>query len=196
MMKTRQVKVLIVIVFMLGSFVNYANNNLDFNKTINAKKVKVAFTKAKKGHQLTLKNEKGDKLHSETVSRTGLLTKIFDLSSLNDGVYTIELNKDYEIIVKTIEVKNNIVIFNEASKKVILKPVFRSKENILMISKINFYKKSMKITLYFDDEIIYSETLESEKNFNRVYKLDKEIKGEYSVVLNVNNRSYFHNFKL
>jgi hypothetical protein len=194
-MKTIQTK-LLVVVFMLGSLVNYANNDMDFNKTPNAKKVKVAFKNVKKGHQLTLKNEKGIKLHSETVSSTGLLTKIFDLSSLSNGVYSIELDKDYEIIVKTIEVKNNIVIFNEASKKVILKPVFRSKENILMISKINFYKKSMKITLYFDDEIIYSETLESEKNFNRVYKLDKEIKGEYSVVLNVNNRSYFHNFKL
>ena len=196
MMKTRQTKVLIVIVFMLGSFINYANNKLDFNKTINAKKVKVAFKNVKKGHQLTLKNEKGINLHSETVSRTGLLTKIFDLSSLNDGVYTIELNKDYEIIVKTIEVKNNIVISNEASKKVILKPVFRNKENILMISKINFHKKPMKIALYFDNEIIYSENLESEEIFNRVYKLDKEIKGEYSVVLNINSRSYSHKFKL
>jgi len=196
MMKTRQTKALIVIVFMLGSFINYANNELDFNKTINAKKVKVAFKNVKKGHQLTLKNEKGIKLHSEIVSRTGLLTKIFDLSSLSDGVYTIELNKDYEIIVKTIEVKNNIVISNEASKKVILKPVFRNKENILMISKINFHKKPMKIALYFDNEIIYSENLESEEIFNRIYKLDKEIKGEYSVVLNINSRSYSHKFKL
>ena len=101
MMKTIQTKVLIV-VFMLGSFVNYANNDLDFNKIINAKKVKVAFKNVKKGHQLTLKNEKGVKLHSETVSITGLLTKVFDLSSLKNGIYTIELNKDYEIIVKTL----------------------------------------------------------------------------------------------
>jgi hypothetical protein len=194
-MKTIQTKVLVVVI-MLGSFINYANNDMDFNKTLNAKKVKVAFKNVKKGHQLTLKNEKGVKLHSEIVSRTGLLTKTFDLSSLNDGIYTIELNKDYEIIVKTIEVKNNKVIFNKDSKKVILKPVIRSKENILMISKTNFHKKSMKIALYFEDEIIYSETLESEKIFNRVYKLDKEIKGEYSVVLYINNRSYFHNFKL
>jgi hypothetical protein len=195
MMKTIQTKVLIV-VFMLGSFVNYANNDLDFNKIINAKKVKVAFKNVKKGHQLTLKNEKGVKLHSETVSITGLLTKVFDLSSLKNGIYTIELNKDYEIIVKTLEVKNNKIIFNEASKKVILKPVIRNKENILMISKANFHKKSMKIALYFDDEIIYSETLENEEIFNRVYKLDEEIKGEYRAVLSINSRSYFYNFKL
>jgi len=195
MMKTIQTK-LLVVVFMLGSFANYANNDMDFNKNINAKKVKVAFKNVKKGQQLTLKNERGVKLHSETVSRTGLLTKVFDLSSLNDGIYTIELDKDYEIIVRTLEVKNNNVIFNADSKKVIFKPVIRNKKNILMISKIAFDKKPMKVALYFNDNIIYAETLKNGKIFNRVYKLDKEIKGDYSVVLYNNTRSYFYNFKL
>ena len=194
-MKTIQKKALVVI-FILGSFVNYANSDMDFNKIINAKKVKVAFKNVKKGHQLTLKNKKGVQLHSETVSKKGLLTKVFDLSSLKDGIYTIELEKDYEIIVRTLEVNNNNVIFNETSKKVIFKPVFRNEENILKISKINFQKKPMKIALYFDDEIIYSETVESDKIFNRVYKLDKKIKGDYSAVLYINNRSFFYNFKL
>ena len=37
MMKTIQTK-LLVVVFMLGSFANYANNDMDFNKNINAKR--------------------------------------------------------------------------------------------------------------------------------------------------------------
>ena len=194
-MKTIKRKVLVV-VFMLGAFVNYAENDNDFNRIVNAEKVRVAFKDVKKGHQLTIKDEKGIELHSETASRTGLISKVFDFSSLNDGTYTLELNKDFEIIVTTLEVKNNKVIFNEDSEKIIFKPVFRNKENVLMISKISFDKKPSKISLYYNDEIIYSETVKSEDIFNRVYKLDKEVKGDYKVIIYNNNRSFLHNFKL
>jgi len=60
------------------------------------------------------------------------LTKIFDFSTLKDGKYTIELNKDFEIIVKTLEVNNGNVIFNDNSKKVIFKPVIRNDENLFV----------------------------------------------------------------
>jgi hypothetical protein len=194
-MKTIKRKVLVV-VFMLVTLFNYANNDNDFNNTINAKKVKVAFKNVKKGHLLTIKDENGTQLHSETISRTGLLTKVFDLSSLGNGKYTVELNKDYEIIVKTLEVKNNKVIFNKDSKKIIFKPVIRNEENILMISKIAFDKKPMKVNLYFNGKAIYSETEKNEEILNRVYKFDKEVKGDYRVIIYNNNRRYVHDFKI
>ncbi len=193
-MKTIKTKVLVV-VFMLGAIVNYANSK-DVNNVLNAKKIKVVFNDVKKGHLLTIKDNDGIILHSETVSRAGLLDKVFDLSFLNDGKYTMELNKDFEIIVKTLVIKNNKVIFNENSKNVIFKPVIRNEENVLMISKIAFDKKPSKISLYYNDEIIYSETVKSEVLLNRVYKLDQEAKGDYQVVIYNNNRSYLHNFKI
>jgi hypothetical protein len=65
-----------------------------------------------------------------------------------------------------------------------------------MISKIAFDKKPSKISLYYNDEIIYSETIKSEMILNRVYKLDKDEKGDYKVVIYNNKRSYVHNFKI
>ena len=194
MMKTIKTKVLVV-VFLLGTFVNFANR-ADVSNVLNTKNIKLVFNEVKKGHLLTIKDKDGTIIRSETVSKPGLLAKMFDLSSLNDGTYTIELNKDFEIIVKTLEVKNRTVIFNENSKIVIFKPVIRNEENILMISKIAFDKKPSKISLYYNDEIIYSETIKSEVILNRVYKLDKEEKGDYKVVMYNNKRSYVHNFKI
>ena len=194
MMKTIKTKVLVV-VFLLGTFVNFANR-ADVSNVLNTKNIKLVFNEVKKGHLLTIKDKDGTIIRSETVSKPGLLAKMFDLSSLNDGTCTIELNKDFEIIVKTLEVKNRTVIFNENSKIVIFKPVIRNEENILMISKIAFDKKPSKISLYYNDEIIYSETIKSEMILNRVYKLDKEEKGDYKVVMYNNKRSYVHNFKI
>ena len=172
MMKTIKTKVLVV-VFLLGTFVNFANR-ADVSNVLNTKNIKLVFNEVKKGHLLTIKDKDGTIIRSETVSKPGLLAKVFDLSSLSDGTYTIELNKDFEIIVKTLEVKNRTVIFNENSKIVIFKPVIRNEENILMISKIAFDKKPSKISLYYNDEIIYSETIKSEMILNRAYKLDKD----------------------
>lgn len=194
-MKTSK-KLVLVVVFMFGTLFNYANNDNDVSNIVNVKKVKVAFMNVKKGHQLTIKDENGVQLHSEIVSKSGVLTKIFDFSTLKDGKYTIELNKDFEIIVKTLEVNNGNVIFNDNSKKVIFKPVIRNDENLLMISKISFDKKPIKIALYFDNTMIYSETIKGEALLNRVYKLDNKVEGNYKVIVYNNDRSYVHYFKI
>lgn len=196
-MKANKKSFVLVVVFMLGTLLNYANNNAKgINKTINAEKVKVAFKNVKKGHELTIKDDKGVQLHSEIVSRRGLLTKVFDFSSLKDGKYTIELDKDFEIVVKTLEIKNNKVIFNEDSKSVFFKPVVRNDDNLLLISKLGFKKEPLKIALYFDDAIIYSETVKDEASLERVYKLDEKLKGDYKVVITDTKSSYTHDFKI
>ena len=56
-MKTIKRRVLVV-VFMLGTLFNYANNEKEFNKTIDAKKVKVVFKDVKKGQLLSVKDKK------------------------------------------------------------------------------------------------------------------------------------------
>jgi hypothetical protein len=194
-MKTNK-KLVLVVVFMLGTLFNYANNDKDFNRIVNAKKVRVAFKNVKKGNQLTIKDQKGTQLHSQIVFKEGNLNTFFDLSSLKDGKYTVELNKDYEIIVKTLEVKDSKVIFNKNSRKVIFKPVIRNQENVLMISKISFDKEPIQIALFYDNETIYSETVQCDSILNKVYKLDKKEKGDYQVIVYNNDRSYIYNFKI
>jgi hypothetical protein len=194
-MKTIKRRVLVV-VFMLGTLFNYANNEKEFNKTIDAKKVKVVFKDVKKGQLLSVKDKNGFQLHSETVSSQGELIKFFDLSTLNNGVYTIELNKEFKVVIKSLLVKNNNVSFIKDSEKIIFKPVIRNKENLVLISKVNFDKKPVKITLFYNDEVIYSETLKGELMLKRVYRLDKELRGNYTVIVYCDDESYSNEFKI
>ncbi len=194
-MKTIKRRVLVV-VFMLGTLFNYANNEKEFNKTVDAKKVKVVFKDVKKGQLLSVKDKNGFQLHSETVSSQGELTKFFDLSSLNNGVYTIELNKEFEVIITSLLVNDNNVSFIKGSEKIIFKPVIRNIENLVLVSKMNFDKKPVKIALFYNDEIIYSETLKGELMLKRVYRLDKELKGDYKVIVYCDDESYSNEFKI
>ncbi|SDS45791.1 hypothetical protein SAMN05216503_3121 [Polaribacter sp. KT25b] len=194
-MKTIKRKVLVV-VFMLGTLLNYANNESDFNKIVNVTKVKVVFENVKKGQQLTVNDQNGIQLHSETISTEGSLIKFFDLSPLNNGLYTIELHKEFEVIIKSLEVKDKKVVFIKESEKKIFKPVIRNEENLVLISKINFDKKPLKIDLYFNGKVIYSEIVKNEEYLKRAYRLDNEIKGDYKIIVSSNDNNYTKKFKI
>lgn len=193
-MKKIKTRVLLV-VFMLGTFINYAKNS-DLKNVFNPKQVKIVFKAVKTGQQLNIKDSNGTVLHTEYVKKQGTLTKVFDFSKLKDGNYTLELEKDFSIIVKSLKITGSEVIIDENSKKVIFKPVVRSIDNRVMISKIAFDEKPLQVALYFNDEIIYSETIKGDSILNRVYKLDENIKGNYKVVLYNNGRSYTNDFKI
>tara|TARA_R110001606_G_C15152052_1_gene625881 strand:- start:62 stop:643 length:582 start_codon:yes stop_codon:yes gene_type:complete len=193
-MKTIKRKVFVAI-FMLVTIVNFANNK-DLNTLLSADKVKVTFNDAKKGNQLIIKDANGTILHSEEVTKEGTLIKTYNLSELKNGIYTLELEKDFEIVVKSVKVNNKKVTFLVDAERLIFKPIVRNEENILMITKIAFDAKPLQISIYYNNEIIYSETIEGDEILNRVYSLDKELKGEYKVVSYNNGRSYINNFKL
>lgn len=186
-------RIVLVVVLMLGTFTNYANNT-ELNSVLNAKKVKVVFKGAKRGHQLKIKDDSGIILHLEDVNQEGSLIKFFDFSKLKDGNYTLELEKDFEIIIKSINVKGKEVVFDGESKAKIFKPVIRNEKNKLMITQIAFDKKPLEVEIYYNNEIIYSETVTGDAILNRIYRLDEEMVGDYKVVLNKNNRSYTKEF--
>lgn len=185
----------LVAVFMLATLVNFANNS-EVRNVSNTKNVKVVFDKVKKGQKLTIKDIHGVILYTENVAKEGKLIKTFDFSQLVDGSYTLELEKDFQIVVKSLKIEEGNVSLNDASEKVILKPVIRNEENLLMITKIAFDKQPLEVALYYNDDIIYTETVEGGSILNRVYKLDQKLKGNYKVVLENNGRSYSNEFKI
>lgn len=192
-------KKLIIAAFLITSFMSYSNSKINDNNSItviNNSKLKVVYNDIKKGHSLTIRDESGVKIYSEEIKTDGKLIKFLDLSSLENGDYSIELEKDFSIIVNKIKVENNQVTFIEDNDSVIFKPVVRNEDNLLLISKIAFDNKPLLLKIYYKDEVIYSETVRNENIINKAYRLEKEIKGAYKVVLYNNNRSYIHNFSL
>lgn len=188
-------KTILVAGLMLGTFSNYANNS-ESEILANANNVKVIFNEVKKGQKLTVKDINGVVLYAEDVTKNGKLIKTFDFSLLNNGDYSLELEKDFQIEVKSIKIENHKVVISDDNKQVILKPVIRTENNLLMVTKVAFDKKPIQVELYYNSEIILSETIEGDSILNRVYKLDQKEKGDYKVIVKNNGRSYSNQFKI
>ncbi|MCL7761774.1 hypothetical protein MPF19_00005, partial [Polaribacter sp. Z014] len=189
-------KTILVVTLMFGTLISYANNDTKSTNEVAVKRVKVEYKAVKKGHALTIKNEYGLTIYKQVIQSSGTYSKTFDLTNLEDGIYTTELDKDFEIIVKKIEVKEGFVTFLKEENKTIFKPVIRTEGDLVLISKIAFNKEPLKVTLYYDNHVILSEKVEGNKLINRVYKLSDTKKGAYKVVIFTDNRSYVKNFRI
>ncbi len=181
---------------MFGTLIGYANETKNASNFARKKTIKVEFKNVKKGQTITVKSENGLTIYKQEIKNTGKFSKLFDFTALKNGNYTLELNKDFEIIIKNFKVENGVVNLLDNGRKKVFKPVIRTKGNLLYISKIAFNKKPLHVVLYYKDEIIVEETLKSEDIFNRIYKLSKNYVGDYKLIINSDNRTYIKDFTL
>ncbi|KGL62007.1 hypothetical protein [Polaribacter sp. Hel1_85] len=189
-------KTILLVTLMFGTLISYANENTNTTNTVDVKRVKVEYKNVKKGQAFIIKDENGIIIFKQKFQSSGTYSKTFDLTNLEDGIYTTELEKDFEYIIKKIDVKNGFVTFLKEETKKVFKPVIRSKGDLLLISKIAFNNQPLKIDLYYKGDIIHSEKLEGKNLVNRVYKLSETEKGNYKVVINTDNRTYVKSFNI
>ena len=110
----------LVFIALLLSIIGYANG------------------KEKKGNLISVSDASGKVIYSAHANSNINLKEIFDFSQLKEGRYTVEVNKDFEIEINTIEVKNKIAKLLIGDSKKIFKPIFRSENAKVLISKITF----------------------------------------------------------
>ncbi|WP_458628114.1 hypothetical protein [Winogradskyella sp. PC D3.3] len=180
-------KTILVLAVMLGTCTSYANATLEVIPT---------FNNVKKGNSISVTNASGKIVFSGLINFNGNISRLYDFSQLQDGIYIIEVNKDFEIDITTVEVKNNSVNFIKTKSEKIFKPVFRVEKNKLLISKLALDTSEMEIELYFNNELIHSETIKGSEILNRVYKLDHSINGDYTALVRSNDRVFIENFKI
>ncbi|SDB62668.1 hypothetical protein SAMN03097699_2748 [Flavobacteriaceae bacterium MAR_2010_188] len=163
----------------------------------------ITFNDVKPGQKLFIKNNAGTIIHEEIITETGSYSKGFELSNLPKGKYTIELEKDFEIKVIPFKVDANTVTMIESNSYVYFKPVVRSKDNLLFISKLTFDESPMNVKVYYDAksgtsnyDLIYSETLTNNQILERIYRLKENEKGTYKVVMSSNNRTFSQILKI
>ncbi|MCG1034898.1 hypothetical protein [Polaribacter sargassicola] len=182
----------LVVALMFGTLIGYAKDNV--KSTISNyvdDNVKIVFKSVKKGQALTIENENGLTVYKEKIKNTGNYSKTFDLTNLEDGLYTTQLEKDFESVVTKIKIENGKATFLESNKKKIYKPIVRTEKNMVLISKIALDNSPLSIDLYYNGNLINSETLESKDGLvNRVYKLSETEKGDYQVIIKSDNKVY------
>lgn len=178
-------KNILVLAVMLGTYTSYANATLEITSNM-----------VSKGDYISVSDSSGEIIYSGRVNYDGNLKNLYDFSHLKDGIYTVELNKDFEIKINSVQVQNHNVTFLNNKNETIFKPVFRSVDSKIIISKLALDSQEMIVELYFGDELILSETVKGSEILNRVYKLDETLNGEYTAIIKSNDRVFIENFRI
>lgn len=163
---------------------------------LNDMQLKLVFKDVKKGQFLNLYDENHTMIYSEKINTNGELIKVLDLSYLKNGDYNIELDKDFKILLNQIKIKDNKIFLNNFENKTFYKPLIRNKNELVLISKIGFDEEPINVYIYYNEEIIYSESLKSDKIVNRAYRLDKNLIGDYKIIVTSNSKEYTYDFNI
>ena len=183
-----------LIALIFGSLTAYSNE-------VNLKKeakfsTKIEVDNVKNRQLLFIKNTSGKIIHKEIINLERATPYEFDFSGLENGYYTLEINKDFQIEIKPFTIISGEVIFHKKGEKTIFKPVIRAEKNKIFISKLNFIETSIHISIYYENEIIFTDNVKGDSIIEKIYSLQKDKKGSYKVITIVNDRKYTKEFSL
>ncbi|SFZ89938.1 hypothetical protein SAMN05428642_101648 [Flaviramulus basaltis] len=186
-----------LMVTMFATLLSFANENSFFTIKNDAKKTVLILKNVKEGNLLSIIDNNGIILYKELIEQNGVYSKGFDLTSLPDGKYIFELDKDIQIDTIPFTVTSNNVVFSKAEEKTIFKPYTRVKGNMLYITKLALNEEPLKIDIYFsnaiDSKLMYSEKIEGTKNIQKVYRLSGLEQGNYKVVMKTEGKTFTKN---
>jgi len=171
----------LLLALMLGMLTSsvVGNNFVDMNR---------------KNPLIFIKNITGKIIYEKPVNITSI--QDIDFSYLQNGYYTLEINKDFQIEIKPFTIISGKAIFHPKAEKKVFKPVIRFNKNKILISKLNFEAYSMKVDIYYEDEIILSDVIEGKQLIQKIYRLLENKKGDYKIVTKVNDRIYTRKISL
>ncbi|MBT8394972.1 MAG: hypothetical protein KJN66_09000 [Bacteroidia bacterium] len=190
----------IVILVLFTTLIGNANEISSLRNLNDEKTTVLTLLNVKQGNQLFIKDVFGLVLYKEAIENSGEFVKGFDLTSLPNGKYYFELDKDLEIKVIPFKVSLNKVEFNKEKETTILKPYVTQKGNRVLVSKLSLSKQPLKVKIYYSNnsgswDLIHSETIENTMNIQKAYKLYKKEKGNYKVILKTEGRSFIEYLK-
>lgn len=183
---------------LVSSMVTSANRYAHEPSIMETGKTLITLNNVRIGQKLFIKDSNGSVIYEEFIEVTGSFSKEFDLATLPDGLYFIELNKDVQINVIPFTVHSNGAELHTEKETTIFKPVVRLKDNFVFVAKLSMSSEPMEIELYYDSgaslsgmcELLHHEKIENTTTIHRVYKLDKYEKGNYKVIFKSEGRTF------
>ena len=182
----------LIVIAMLGSITSYANL-IPSSYREGLENTSLSLDYVKEGQRLIIKSESGTIIYRESIKESGSYHKEFDLTSLPNGYYYFELDKDVEIQIIPFEVNDTQVTFKKDEVNTIFKPIITTDENVVSLNKLSLNFEPLQVKIFFDSgdhKLIYSEEIINENNIQRVYRLLKNVNGKYKVVCNTQGRTF------
>lgn len=184
----------ILMVIMCTAMLGFANEVPFFNIKNETSSTSLILKRAKVGNLLSIKDSNGVILHKEVIQTTGEYSSNFDLTLLPNGAYKFEVDKGLIISSIPFSVKSGLVLFEKEKEAIIYKPHTRIEGDVVYISKLALDGAPLKIHIYSTaagrEGLLFSETIESTTNIQRIYRLKGLEEGSHKIVFLTEGREF------
>lgn len=138
---------------------------------------------------LTIKNDNGVTLHSETLKDKN--AKKYNLAKLEDGQYNVVIENDQRITRQSVEIKGNSITVAPLVTEV-FKPVFiTNKGDVWSIQALNLEKDAAVKIVDEDGNVVFTETI-AKPTVERKYNVSKLGQGEYEIIYTTSDYTFSH----
>ena len=145
-MKTAFRKLIVALVFV-ASFAANASDGLDLK--VNEKQNLIVEVKGiEQGAILSILGENEEIVFKDRLSNDDSYSKIFDFNSLEDGRYTLVLDKEFSISTSIISKKGEILSIEKNAYRFDFKPLYRISGDIVSICLANPEENKVEIEIF------------------------------------------------
>ena len=130
----------------------------------------------------------------ETIKEGSSNDKIYNFSSVDNGIYTFHSTIENANTTIKIMVKNSSI--EVISKEVEYKPVFIINDDRLLVSYSNLEEEEIEMVIYNSSVDFYNSTEGNSKVFRKKFDISGMKRGEYFAMLIVGGRDYNHSFNI
>jgi len=180
---------------MLSSF---ANEKVVTLKEKETNVTHMRFENVLRGSSLSIVDQYGLVLYNEAIKQNGDYSKGFDLTTLPDGDYFFELNSEFKIVVRPFNVHSNEVVFDKNLEESIYKPMLRTKDDLVFVSRIDMENTALSYKIYYEDnyELVDAVSFEEFEKVEKVYDFSNSERGTYIFVFQFDGRKYTKAIKI
>jgi len=187
----------LVLVVMFATMVSNANEFTYLTKERDSKVTNFTINNLVEGSMLLIKDSNGLILYKELIEQSGDYSKGFDLTSLPDGEYYFEVDKDVDVRIIPFEVIANKVEFKKDEEYKIFKPVVYVKGKNVYVTRMSLIKNPIEIKVYDeDDNMVFSEKIEEATSLGKIYDFSKVKKRNFTVVFKSEGRFFKNSIKI
>ncbi|WP_276391667.1 DUF3244 domain-containing protein [Eudoraea chungangensis] len=131
--------------------------------------------------KLRILDKENNVIYNETVSKS-LYAKKFDLSKLQKGNYSLEVDNSLRTIYYTIEVgSEDLEIIKRKERS---KPVFRKTENKVFLNLLNLDAEDVEVKVIdSQNRVVYTEVVEGESIVEKAFNFEKAHDDRYTVLV-------------
>ena len=184
----------IVLAMLFATILGNAKEGKSIPSKEMIKKTSLTLNNVKEGEKLVIKDNNGLTIYKELIQESGTYYKGFDLTSLPDGNYYFELDKDVEIKTIPFKVTSKSVVFDKEEENSVFKPIIRVDGKRVLVSKLSLELNPMSIKFYEitseGSKLVHSETIENTKIIERIYRLAEKSKSDFKIIIKSEGREF------